>query len=409
MTMMNSSTNWSFLAVVAVTIIITSAFTSTNSSTTVLGIKKLSAGSGSSATSNVASSAQNQIKGLKILQVKTSPSTVIAGNTFSIRAVVINNSTAAITFTNGTCSSPVSVDFNKNVITENVGIASCTGSTPEVTLKPGDKSKIASPDLSGVAYKAVTPGSTNATITFNYGVPGTTAVPSAGNTITRVYTFTVQPSSRNGASQAGSQPTNATNIPIFNPNPQSTVSPSSSHSGGATSNSTATSLSNSPTKATGSRSLLTIKYPDKNTVLPAGTLIAVSGTSAPSNTTRTNCNVGVQINQKGFVQANPQGPKGAGDYTKWTVITTSPTKQGVNEIEAQLLCFPPGNLSTPNLTKHLVHNVTALQVVGMPAASEPSPSPSSPPSPSSKHATLLPNTGPTGQAPRPLVPLIPGH
>jgi len=281
------------------------------------------------------------------------------------------------------------------------------GSTPEVTLKPGDTSKIASPDLSGVAYKAVTPGSTNATITFNYAVPGTTAVPSASNAITRVYTFTVQPSSTNGASQAGSQPTSATNFPIFNPATQSTVSPTRSHSGNAAGNITATSPSNSLTKAIGSRSLLTIKYPDKSTVVPAGTLIAVSGTSAPSNTTRTNCNVGVQINQKGFVQATPQGPKGTGDYTKWTVITTSPTKQGVNEIEAQLLCFPPGNLSTPNLTKHLVHNVTALQVVGMPSASQPSPS--LPPSPSSKHATPLPKTVPAEQGSRPFVPLVPGH
>lgn len=402
MSMMNLCTKWSFFAFVAVSIIVTSTVTSATSSPTVLALKKL----GSSTTSDLNAS-QNQVKGLKILQVRTSPSTVIAGNTFNIRAVVVNNSTATITFPNGTCNSPVSVDFNKNVITENVGTASCAGSTPIVTLKPGDKSKIASPDLSGVAYKAITPGSTNATITFNYGVPGTTAVPSASNTLTRVYTFTVQSSSRNGASQAGSQPASATNIPIFNPTPQGTVSPDTSHSGDATSNTTATSPSKSPTKATGSRSLLTIKYPDKNTVIPAGTLIAVSGTSAPSNTTRTNCNVGVQLNQNGFVQATPQGPKGAGDYTKWTAITTSPTKQGINEIEAQLLCFPPGNLSTPNLTKHLVHNVTALQVVGMPSASQPSPS--SPPSPSSKHATSLPKTGSTGQGSHPLLPLILGH
>lgn len=403
MSMMNLYTKWSFFAFVAVIIIVTSAVTSATSSPTVLALKKL----GSSTTSDLNSSSQNQIKGLKILQVRTSPSTVIAGNTFNIRAVVVNNSTATITFPNGTCNSPVSVDFNKNVITENVGTASCAGSTPTVTLKPGDKTKIASPDLSGVAYKAITPGSTNATITFSYGVPGTTAVPSASNTLTRVYTFTVQSSSRNGASQVGSQPASASNIPIFNPTPQGTVSPDTSHSGDATSNTTATSPPKSSTKATGSRSLLTIKYPDKNTVVPAGTLIAVSGTSAPSNTTRTNCNVGVQLNQKGFVQATPQGPKGAGDYTKWTAITTSPTKQGINEIEAQLLCFPPGNLSTPNLTKHLVHNVTALQVAGMPSASQQSPS--SPPSPSSKHATPVPKMGSAGQGSRPLLPLILGH
>ena len=110
----------------------------------------------------------------------------------------------------------------------------------------------------------------------------------------------------------------------------------------------------------GSASLLSIKYPDDNAKVPAGSLIAASGTSAPSNATHTNCNVGVQINQQGFTQASPQHAKGVGGYTKWTDIITNPTKQGLNQIEAQLPCFPPGKLSTPNLIKHLVHKVTGV-------------------------------------------------
>jgi hypothetical protein len=70
------------------------------------------------------------------------------------------------------------------------------------------------------------------------------------------------------------------------------------------------------------------------------------------------------------VQASPHGQKGAGDYTKWTAITMTPTQQGLNQIEAQLLRLPPGKVSTPNLIKHLVHNVTRLQVVGMPTAAQ---------------------------------------
>jgi hypothetical protein len=110
----------------------------------------------------------------------------------------------------------------------------------------------------------------------------------------------------------------------------------------------------------GSASLLSIEYPDDNGKVPAGSLIAGSGTSAPSNATHTNCNVGVQINQQGFTQTSSQDAKGVGDYTKWTAIITNPTKQGLDQIEAQLLCFPPGKLSTPNLIKHLVHNVTGV-------------------------------------------------
>jgi hypothetical protein len=154
----------------------------------------------------------------------------------------------------------------------------------------------------------------------------------------------------------------------------------------------------------GSASLLSIKYPDKNAKVPAGSLLAVSGTSAPSNATHTNCNVGVQINQQGFTQASPQGAKGEGDYSKWTAIVSNPTKQGLNQIEAQLLCFPPGELSTPNLIKHLVHNVTGLQVVGMSTNAQSSPSTPSTPTPPTPPST---NKAPTGQGPQSIIPPIP--
>jgi len=62
-------------------------------------------------------------------------------------------------------------------------------------------------------------------------------------------------------------------------------------------------------KGNGSGSLISIRYPDQNVDVPTGTLIAVGGTSAPSNATLTNCNVAVQINQHGFVQASPHDSK----------------------------------------------------------------------------------------------------
>lgn len=67
-----------------------------------------------------------------------------------------------------------------------------------------------------------------------------------------------------------------------------------------------------------------------------------------------------------------------GDYIKWTAVTTTPSRQGLNQIEAQLRCFPSGKVSTPNLITHLVHNVTGLPVVGILVQ---------PPSP---HSALLP-------------------
>jgi len=152
----------------------------------------------------------------------------------------------------------------------------------------------------------------------------------------------------------------------------------------------------------GSASLLSIKYPDKNPDVPAGSLIAVSGTSAPSNVTHTNCNVAVQINQHGYIGASPQGPKGVADYTKWTAISTSRIQQGLNQIEAQLLCYPPGITSTPNLMKHLVHYVTGLQVVGLPKNTQSASTPSTPMAPTPKKAL-------TGQGPHSIIPLTPSH
>jgi hypothetical protein len=154
---------------------------------------------------------------------------------------------------------------------------------------------------------------------------------------------------------------------------------------------------------TGSASLLSIKYPNKNADVPTGSLIAVSGTSAPSNATHTNCNVAVQINQHGYTQASPLGPKGAADYTKWRAITSTRTQPGPNQIEAQLLCYPPGIVSTPNLMKHLTHNVTGVQVLGLPAATQ-SPSTLSAPS---THSSPMLKKAPTGQGPHSIIPLMP--
>jgi hypothetical protein len=338
----------------------------------ILAIKESSSISTESFTTVATTTTHNQVKGIKILGVHTLPSTVVVGSTFSIRGTVTNNSTATITFPNGTCNSPVSIDFNKNVMIENQGTASCTASTPDVSLKPGGQSSFLYPYLSGIAYKATGPGMTSATISFSYGVEIPTVKSNISDNISRLYSFNIQPTF-----QSISKP-NTTGYIIFNPPGAGSI-------------------------GSGSGSLLSIKYPDQNLDVPAGTLIAVGCTSAPSNTTHTNCNVAVQINQHGFILASPSGPKGAGDYTKWTAITTTPTQQGHNQIEAQLVCFPPGKVSTPNLIKHLVHNVTGLQVVGMPTAGA-SPSVPSTVAPSTPPSAI---NAPTGQGAQPIIPLKP--
>lgn len=365
--MRSSSVKWGLFTVIAISLVLIGAtfagpiFAIKNS----ISVNPL----GESFTTVATNTTHNQIKGVKILDVHTLPSTVVVGSTFSIRGAVINNSTSTITFPNGTCNSPVSIDFNKNVMIENQGAASCTALIPDVTLKPGEGSSILYPYHSGIAYRATAPGMTNATISFSYGVETPTGKSTISDNISRLYTFNIQSTSQGNSSQSISKP-NTTGYIVFSPPGAGAIG---SRSGG----------------------LLSIKYPDQNLDVPAGTLIAVGGTSAPSNATHVNCNVAVQINQHGFVQASARGPKGTGDYTKWTAITTTPTQLGLNQIEAQLLCFPLGKVSTPNLIKHLVHNVTGLPVAGLPTAA---PSPSTHLAPPSKEA--VPSTAVAPSTPK---------
>ena len=147
----------------------------------------------SKSTTSTSAPTAIHVKGVKVLRVHTVPSKVAVGNTFNLRGVVINNSTATITFDNGTCISPLSVTFNKNAITEpHLTTASCKSQT--VTLKPGGQSPVLSPNLSGKIYRATAPGTTNATLTFKYGaIMPTTSKSHISDSLTRVYTFNILP------------------------------------------------------------------------------------------------------------------------------------------------------------------------------------------------------------------------
>jgi hypothetical protein len=102
---------------------------------------------------------------------------------------------------------------------------------------------------------------------------------------------------------------------------------------------------------------LKIFTPKKGQQVPVGSFLTVTGTSIPSNSTHTKCNVQLQTNQHGYKPVIPLGP--AGTYTNWKGTTSEPVKVGSNQVEGQLLCF--GANGTPNLIKHLVHNFTGIQ------------------------------------------------
>jgi len=182
----------------------------------ILAAKKSSASSSStkssSKTTTNKTTTTHHVKGVKVFHVHTVPSKVAVGSTFGFRGIVFNNSTATITFSNGTCTAPLSIIFNKNVVTE-PQTTTGTCKPQEVTLKPGEQSPILSPNLSGITYRATSPGSTNATMTFKYGATTSTSKSPISDSITRVYTFNILPSGASPSKSISSKSTLPTTSP----------------------------------------------------------------------------------------------------------------------------------------------------------------------------------------------------
>lgn len=191
--MINLKSAWILLTIVTMTLMLTMTPIFTGS---VLAVKKSSSSSSSSSSSKTTTTAHH-VKGVKVSRVHTVPSKVAVGSTFNLRGIVYNNSTTTITFANGTCTSPLSITFNKNVMTEPKPIPT-TCKAQEVILNPGRQSPILSPNLSGITYRATAPGATNATMTFKYSAVIPTSKSHISDSISRVYTFNILP--------AGSRP-----------------------------------------------------------------------------------------------------------------------------------------------------------------------------------------------------------
>jgi len=177
---------WALLAIVTMTFMLTLVPMFTEP---VLAVKKSI--STVKSPGNTTTTSTHHVRGVKVFRIHTIPSKVALGNTFGLRGIVFNNSTATITFANGTCTSPLSITFNKNImIRPQATTASCKAQV--VTLKPGEQSPIPSPNLSGITYRATTPGMTNARITFKYGAVTATSKSPISDSVSRVYTFNIQ-------------------------------------------------------------------------------------------------------------------------------------------------------------------------------------------------------------------------
>jgi hypothetical protein len=183
--MTNLKAGWAVVTIVTITLTLTMTPMFTGP---ILAVKK-SSGSVAKTTSTTLS---HHVKGVKVFRIHTIPSKVAVANTFGLRGIVLNNSTATITFANGTCNTPLAITFNKNVMTEpHAATSSCKAQ--QLTLKPGEQSPILSPNLSGITYRATAPGMTNATMTFKYGAITATSKSPISDSISRVYSFNILP------------------------------------------------------------------------------------------------------------------------------------------------------------------------------------------------------------------------
>lgn len=108
------------------------------------------------------------------------------------------------------------------------------------------------------------------------------------------------------------------------------------------------------------KSAIKIVSPENGESKSTGEPLLVNGTS--SDTGQTNCNVQVIVNNvKPYQNANPAGPGGNTDYSKWTFLLSSnytSLKEGLNKLTAKLDC---PNALPSGMTKWYSVNVTGTQ------------------------------------------------
>ena len=219
--MTNRHAEWALLSIATITLMLITASVFTGP---VLAVKKSSASSVKTihetpSKTTTTTVAHSHISGVKVLSVHTIPSKVAVGKTFSLGALVFNNSSATITFANGTCApSPLSVTFNKNAVPETRAAAeSCQAQ--EATLKPREHCQMITPNLLGITYRATAPGMTNATIIFKYAVEIPTSKSPISDTYSRTYAFEIQPGSQQPATTSTITTSAPTTKPTSEPGP----------------------------------------------------------------------------------------------------------------------------------------------------------------------------------------------
>src|SRR5574340_1686515 len=135
--------------------------------------------------------------GISIQNVKVQPSTIKVGDTFTVTATLVNNSTVPIVLEGGTCVPliehvpffTVMLDSHTKIKSKNL---TCAGVGLSQILNLGKKLTGTSPD-STLAYIATESGTANITVTFSYHVANQTdpTKPNIEQTISKSFLFTI--------------------------------------------------------------------------------------------------------------------------------------------------------------------------------------------------------------------------
>src|SRR5215469_10103330 len=121
--------------------------------------------------------------GVDLVNTRTSPLHLRAGNNFGIFSDVVNNSPNTITFIAGRCDSPLSANFARNVMIRHT--QGCTTASPSFKLNPGEQVSVAGPS-SGIIYQATAAGQVRATATLHYQTEN-----GQPSNVTKPFVFTV--------------------------------------------------------------------------------------------------------------------------------------------------------------------------------------------------------------------------
>lgn len=128
---------------------------------------------------------------LKFEKVKTIPNEIHVGEKFSIIATVINTGSYPVTFISNICDSKLYAMFDNKV--EEVNAPECKMASEPVTLNAGEKAIIQRiSDLSGITYKALEEGKSNAKAILPYTINVSKDI-SIDSLVKNTFTVTINP------------------------------------------------------------------------------------------------------------------------------------------------------------------------------------------------------------------------